>query len=261
MNKNIKEIYNEIKIDETKKKDIYNNIINNKTKFNIFFKPMIASILVLTFISTVGIIYADEIKATINNIKQVYKEQEHGFNYHITANSEAIINYDAKADENKQYTEQEIETILRTKILKTPEYNYDKLSLKLFHNNDGKVTRGIISNDKNYVRLETIKEKDSFRGIGLEGFKIYFKTKYASDNEVNTYSFMKEKTIKEIYMKEFDTIANVIVMSEPILSHFIIMFEYEGFVYEINLWMHGNYTKDNELCWNRIEEFINSFIV
>lgn len=259
MKKKIKDFYNEIKIDQIKKNDIYNNIISNKTKSYIIFKPVVVSLFVLVFISTIGIIYADEIKSTINNIKQVYKEQEHGFNYHITANSEAIINYDAIADENKQYKEQEIETILRTEILKTPEYNYDKLNLKLFHNKDGKVTRGIISNDENYIRLETIKEEDSFRGIGLRSFKIFFKTKYASDNEVNTYSFTKEKQVKEIYMKEFDTIANVIVLSEPILSHIIIMFEYEGFVYEIDLWMHGNYIKDNELCWNRIEEFINSF--
>ncbi len=216
LKKEYKNMMDKIQLSERKKEEIYMNTIENLSKKNKkhYFKPiLITSIICLcAIIGTLGTVYAEELKETIQKIfiKRTHDEEK---NYtKLETDDLAGINCDADIPEyNPQssdemgkginYSYAEIENLLGVKILKSDLFKKTMLYQEKTNKQDGKITFAWFSINDFMI---SPKKFD-----GIYNMNISFLTSYASEEEKNDPLFEGRGSFneEEYYLSKLNTMA------------------------------------------------------
>jgi len=258
---------NSIIPDDKRKKEIYINIIETKNKKKFIFKPVLATcLIILCFISVIGIVYADEIENTFRNlvVKYIEKENEEGYKYSKTEILNCgvkEINYDAnipiedsETADDKNYSYEELEELLGITILKNKHFKNNIIQQKHIEKKDGKISvAGFgITNvmNINYKNIDHTKQYE------FHHLTFGFRTKYATDDcDKSWYSFDKSK-FDEYYIEKLDTKAVVINKG---FGHYTYKFDYDNIDYNLHFMFIPSRNWTEEKKEQRIKEIIESF--
>ena len=257
--KEYQKFFNNLKVDNSKKNKIINNILDNKKKKYIL-KPSVAVFILIISIFIGGITYATVKTDFYNTLSVKFRENKKGKKDAIL-NSHAIkeLNYQADVkqfddnDKYLKYTYDELESKLGIKLLKNDALNKAKLYFSnLYKDQD--------NNIKNMWIWNTPKISTEKYFVGL--FHIRIITKYAdrkiSEEEqdyIDKMGLAWSYDAKEVFIKNLNTMAVVSNDSDSSLRY---RFDYDNVIYGgiMSFRDYKNLSEDDKL--NLLNEFLET---
>ncbi len=251
-----KEEFSKIDISEDESKIISQKIQNKYTAYQKRKKTFkyISSIF-LVFILSISIVYADEIKEFINNIKITTTVNKEGRKT-IEAKSEdfrKVINYDAnlpeidpqKGENSKDYLISEIEEMLNTKILKSKILKTDKIKIYSLTKENGKIASAHFI--VNGVLDDKIKKID---------MHISFATKFYPNDVYVGWKSSDSLKNENYYIENLKTDSYILTLNTEMRrnGYYDILFVYDNIAYRINIIIVDNPDNRRPI----LEDFLNS---
>lgn len=242
--KKYKEFIDKINLSEMECLDIKNKVIlnNNKKTFN--FKIKYALLLIVIFISALGVVNADKIIKHYKIVTNDNKTFEESNNKSFV--SDGVIQKDYSKDLlklNSYYTYDEIEKKLDLKLLKNKNLKSELFILKNLEIEKNKVAMAsfsLVGNDKNefnpslsIIIITNYLEENS--GLTIKGGEIFY---------------------EEYYIHNLKTEAIIIKNDENLADMVIIEFTYNDILYEIDFG-RVNFNDDFEVA--NLYNFLESF--
>ena len=231
LKKYTKESFDNISLSDKKNLEIMNNILNNKKKFN--YRLVIASVLLVFFI-TIGIVYAGDIKESIETLKMnvISKQNKDDIYSLVKFSSDATVNIkDVSSIElGKKYYIKDIEDELGIKFLNnyvieknelvspSIKYENDKISFLSFSIDD------LFNKDYN---------NDNF---DLYNVSVVFKTQYYSNSSENLLSSGAPRwaEVDKYYLKNLNVEAYIVkyeINKKSGLKQWSLRFVYNNIYY------------------------------
>lgn len=263
LRKSARNTFDNIKLSKEQDIKILNNILKSK-KSPLFLKPIIIGTFVLCIGTTLGIVHANDLKETFNNLflKKEVKE-ENGEKYSIVksqSNSILKINDDAnlfrlnKVEINSklQYKIGDIEKELGINILKSSLSKNDYLTQENLELRNNKISSGVFSieNMTNELpdKITDIGTGEYYRDFTKCDMKISFKTQFydkVSNDPMGLIAPRGTKT-ENYYINKLDTTA-FIVKFEPnensISKVWYVIFDYKNIKYSFTFYFRGTNPK------------------
>ena len=263
---------NKYELDEDSLSYIKSNIYT-KYKKHQRNKKIILSVVTCFFIviSSLGIVYADEIKATVDKIIisiektknpkiDKFKMQMEGYvelNYDAKLNEPkctyAIDNFKGISEDDKCYSlynQKELEDILNIKLLKNDNFSSKKYILKRVTKKEGNITN--ITLEKKNLYNQKKNKKDSI----LVSLEIILLTKYyekTADSIFETYIIDGEDKVTEYRIEKLDISAYARNIGS---TQSRVWFMDNNIIYRLDVNLSGNKVKDRE---KEIQKILDSF--
>ena len=256
--------FDNITLSKVQEERILNNILKKKTKIY-FIKPIIVGSILLGLGTTLGIVYANDIKETFNTliIKKEEKETKDGEKYTIVkTKSEGIaeINENAnlskidkiKSNDDIKFKIKDLENELGINILKSNLSSIEYITQDNIELKNNKITRASfymenISNELPDAITDTGAEEYD-RNFTKCNMRISFKTQFfdkKSEDTINSVAPHGSKT-EEYYIEKLNTTA-LIVKFEPdensISKVWDVIFDYENITYDFTFFFRGTNPK------------------
>lgn len=272
MKDKFKNSLNKYELDEDSLSNIKSNIYT-KYKKHQRNKKILLSVVTCFFIviSGLSIVYADEIKATVNNIIISIEKTKNSKidKFKMQMEGYVKLNYDAKLNEPKctyaidsfkgiteddkcysLYEQKELEDILDIKLLNNSNFGSKKYILK-------RVTK----KDKNIASITLEKknlydQKKSKKDLVLISLEVTLLTKYhekTADSIFETYIIDGEDKVTEYNVKKL----NIKAYARNIgITQSRVWFMHNNIIYRLDVNLSGNKVKDRE---KEIQEILDSF--
>ena len=272
LEKELKKEIELIKFTEKKEENIKSNIYTKYKKYQRN-KKILLSVVTCFFIviSSLTIVYADEIKETVDKIIisiektknskiDKFKMQMEGYvelNYDAKLNEPkctyAIDNFKGISEDDKCYSlynQKELEDILNIKLLKNDNFSSKKYILKRVTKKEGNITN--ITLEKKNLYNQKKYEKDSI----LVSLEVTLLTKYhekTADSIFETYIIDGEDKVTEYNVKKL----NIKAYARNIgITQSRVWFMHNNIIYRLDVNLSGNKVKDRE---KEIQEILDSF--
>jgi len=241
--KEYKKFIDKISLSEEEFFEIKNNVISsNKKVFN--FKIKYAVLLIVFFISALGVVNADKIIKHYKIVPNDNKTFEESNNKSFISNG--VIEKDYSKDLlklNSYYTYDEIEKILDLKMLKNKNFKSGLFvleHLEIEKNMIAKASFSLVDNNKNKTKPT---------------FSIIIKTNYLNDDSSLTIKGGKI-FYEEYYIQKLKTEAIIIKNDEKFADMVIIELTHNDILYEIEF---GRVNFDDDIEVENLYNFLESF--
>lgn len=268
LNKETKEVFNNIKLSDSRSNEIMTEILDSKKK-SFILKPIIISCFAI-MICMFGIVYAEEIVNTFNTFRFMMNDKKGALDMYSDAIAE--IDYDADIPEaeresandkkngkyNNYYSYEDLEGLLKIKLLKSSYFGNNLLhqrTTKKVNNKIAAASFGIENFTNSNLNSQTNLPEDW--QIEYFNMSFSFKTKFATEDikENYSYSFYKgEGNTEEYYIENLKTSALLIFSNHS--KHCIVKFDYDNVSYFFDLSFFGNWDPDSTHF--RVEEILEN---
>lgn len=267
LNKKTKEVFNKIKISDSRSNEIMTEILDSKKK-SFILKPIIISCFAI-MICMIGIVYAEEIVSTFNTFRFKMNDKKGALDMYSDAIAE--IDYDANIPEaeresldkngkyNNYYSYEDLEGLLKIKLLKSSYFGNNLLhqrTTKKVNNKIAAASFGIENFTNSNLNSQT-NLPDDWK-IEFFNMSFSFKTKFATEDikENYSYSFFTggDSQTEEYYIKNLKTSALLIFTNHS--KHCIVKFDYDNISYFFDLSFFGNW--DSDSTHFRVEEILET---
>ena len=272
LEKELKKEIELIKFTEKKEENIKSNIYTKYKKYQRN-KKILLSVVTCFFIviSSLTIVYADEIKETVDKIIISIEKTKNSKidKFKMQMEGYVKLNYDAKLNEPKctyaidsfkgiteddkcysLYEQKELEDILDIKLLNNSSFISNKYILKKVAKKEGNIAN-IILEKKNLYNQKKY-EKDSI----LVSLEVTLLTKYhekTADSIFETYIIDGEDKVTEYNVKKL----NIKAYARNIgITQSRVWFMHNNIIYRLDVNLSGNKVKDRE---KEIQEILDSF--